>query len=57
MTLNKNPDIQYKAGTFRADIKKWMYTGDTIHESFWNKVTGTELQQVSVKENITEEVL
>lgn len=50
----------YSAGTFRNDIKKRMYSGDRIHESFWNEVTDSAPQKVAVTENTTkwvEEIL
>lgn len=54
MTLYKNPIHQYNAGTFRADIKKRMYTWDSIHESFWNKVIDTAPQKEAVVDNTTQ---
>lgn len=35
--LIKNKDPKY-AGSFLSDIQKWLYTWDTVNESFWNIV-------------------
>lgn len=36
--LIKNNDPKYAAGTFVADIQKWLYTWDKINTSFWQTV-------------------
>ncbi len=46
-----NFEKNYNAGTFRNDIKKRMYSGDRIHESFWNEVTDTAPQKAAVTDN------
>lgn len=56
MALYRNPsNKQFAAGTFRSDLKKWMYTGERVHESFWNVVVGADSKE-TVEENAGQEL-
>jgi hypothetical protein len=54
--MQKNIPAQYSAGTFASDIRKWLYTWESIYSSFWDIVLDNNSHITEKKQETAEAI-